>query len=32
MSTDDEQLFIYVKDLLSSDIKRFHDQKLSLLT
>ncbi|CAK74875.1 unnamed protein product (macronuclear) [Paramecium tetraurelia] len=32
MSTDDEQLFIYVKDLLSQDIKRFHDQKLSLLT
>ncbi|CAD8131013.1 unnamed protein product [Paramecium sonneborni] len=32
MDTDDEQLFIYVKDLLSQDIKRFHDQKLSLLT
>ncbi|CAD8164399.1 unnamed protein product [Paramecium pentaurelia] len=32
MSTDDEQLFIYVKDLLNQDIKRFHDQKLSLLS
>ncbi|CAD8087820.1 unnamed protein product [Paramecium sonneborni] len=32
MNTDDEQLFNYVKDLLSQDIKRFHDQKLSLLT
>ncbi|CAK62151.1 unnamed protein product (macronuclear) [Paramecium tetraurelia] len=32
MSIDDEQLFYYVKDLLSKDIKRFHDQKLSLLT
>ncbi|CAD8143139.1 unnamed protein product [Paramecium pentaurelia] len=32
MGIDDEQLFYYVKDLLNKDIKRFHDQKLSLLT
>ncbi|CAD8134008.1 unnamed protein product [Paramecium pentaurelia] len=32
MSIDDEQLFYYVKDLLNKDIRRFHDQKLSLLT
>ncbi|CAD8050594.1 unnamed protein product [Paramecium sonneborni] len=32
MANNDEQLFLYVKDLLKKDIRRFHDQKLSLLT